>query len=88
MPLYFIKYDLHRERSYQPLYDELSGLGAKRVLDSVWCLTHRNATAIGLRDHLMQLIDSNDRLIVSKVVDWASSNALSTPNDLEVRATA
>ena len=39
-------------------------------------------TAAQLRDHLKQYIDSNDRLLVTEMGDWATYNALVKINDI------
>lgn len=78
--LYFVEYDLRKVRNYQPLYDALIKLGAKRMLESSWCLRHTNTSAVRLRDYLWQFMDADDGLVVSKVSDWASYNLLCDPN--------
>lgn len=79
--LYFIDYDLRKQRNYQPLYDELKRLKAVRMLESLWCL-HSTANAVALRDHLTQFIDADDGLSVSQVADWATRGIANTPNKL------
>lgn len=81
MALYFVNYDLRKQRNYQDLYVALTGIGAKRVLESVWVLTHNNSSCTVIRDHLRQHIDADDGLVVSQVSDWASYKPLSAiPN--------
>lgn len=83
MALYFVEYDLRAPgRNYQPLYDSLEALGAKRILESLWGLSHANTTCVLLRDHLKPKIDSNDRLIVAKVSDWASLRSMTDINKI------
>lgn len=77
MALYFIDYDLRKQRNYQDLYAALSALGAKRVLESLWALTYNNSSCVLIRDHLMQHIDADDGLVVTQVSDWASYKPLS-----------
>ena len=75
--------NLHNQKDYQKLYDELNCLKAKSVLESTWCLIQEgNKTAKQIRDHLQRFIDSDDALMVSEVNNWASYNAINTPNDL------
>ncbi len=83
MSLYFLSYDLRKQRNYQPLYDELAKFNAKRVLESLWCFKRFNTTAAALRDHFRQFIDQDDGLVVAEVTDWATRNTLGTPNDLK-----
>lgn len=81
MNLYFLDYDLRKEKDYQSLYDELEKFNAKRILESCWCFKSE-ATAVQLREHFKNFIDSNDGLIISQVSKWASYNVEKTPNDL------
>jgi len=74
--LYFIDYDLRKQRNYQDLYKALQSLGAVRILESLWALTHDNSSCALIRDHLMQYIDQDDGLVVSRVADWASYKPL------------
>lgn len=82
MALYFLTYDLRKERDYQPLYDELENFNAIRILESTWCFKRTNTDSAGLRDYFKKYIDSNDGLMVSNVNGLASSNTDGTPKDL------
>ena len=83
MKLFIISYDLHNQKDYQKLYDELNCLKAKSVLESTWCLIlEDNKTAKQIRDHLIRFIGSDDALMVSEVNTWASYNTINTPKDL------
>jgi hypothetical protein len=82
MALYFLDYDLRKQRNYQPLYDELAKFNALRLLESSWCFKRINTTTKDLRDHFKQFIDSDDGLWVAEVTDWATWRALKTPNNL------
>lgn len=78
---YSVSYDLREpRRDYQSLYNELIRLNAKRVLESEWVLRHNKTSASSLRDHLMRYIDTNDRLLVLIIQDWASYNAMADIN--------
>lgn len=79
MALFFLEYDLRKQRNYQPLYDELARFNAVRMLESSWSFQRINTTATGLRDHFKQFIDADDGLIISEVTDWASYRVLKTP---------
>jgi CRISPR associated protein Cas2 len=83
MALYFISYDLRKNRDYQKLYDALKAFKAVRILESQWCFNRINTSAAGLRDHFKQFIDSDDGLSVAEVTDWATWNTLGTPDDLK-----
>lgn len=77
MALYFVDYDLRKQRNYQDLYDALDALGAKRVLESLWALSHNNSSCARIRDHLRLHIDADDGLVVTQIADWASYKTLS-----------
>ena len=83
MALYFISYDLRKERDYQKLYDELNKFDAVRILESTWCFKRLNTNAEGLRNHFGQFIDSDDGIVVSEVTDWATKNTNGNPNQLK-----
>jgi len=82
MSLYFLSYDLRKERDYKKLYDELEDFNAVRILESQWCFRRTNTSAKGLRDHFKQFIDNDDGIILSEVTDWASRKTDGTPKDL------
>lgn len=82
MALYFLDYDLRKQRNYQTLYDELARCKAVRLLESSWCFNAFNTNAVGLRDHFKRFIDSDDGLWVAEVTDWATYKTLSTPKAL------
>lgn len=79
MALYFVDYDLRKQRDYQKLYDALNALTSVRVLESLWAFNHGNISCSQVRDHSKQFIDSDDRLVVSQVTDWATYGALKSP---------
>ena len=83
MALFFLNYDLRKQRNYQPLYDELAKLNAVRILESMWCFNRVNTSSAKLRDYFKQFIDADDGLCVSEVADWATFNALGNPNQLK-----
>ena len=83
MALYFITYDLRKERDYQKMYDELEKFDAVQVLESTWCFKRVNTSAAGLRDHFKQFIDTDDGLLVNEFVDWATWNTNGTPDNTE-----
>lgn len=83
MALYFLEYDLRKQRDYKTLYEELARFNAVRVLESLWCFNRINTNAVGLRDYFMKLIDGDDGIMVSEVSDWACSKAKSSPSDLK-----
>lgn len=82
MALFFLDYDLRKQRNYQGLYDELTRFKAVRMLESSWCFNRVNTSATDLRDHFKQFIDADDGLWVAEVTDWATYKVLKTPNAL------
>ncbi|WP_234775342.1 hypothetical protein [Paraburkholderia tropica] len=82
MALYFLDYDLRKQRDYQPLYDELARFKAVRMLESSWCFNRVNTSAAGLRDHFKQFIHADDGLLVAEVTDWATYKVLKSPSAL------
>ena len=80
MALYFLDYDLRRQRNFQALYDELARFNAVRMLESSWCFNRINTSAVNLRDHFKKFIDSDDGLVVGEVTNWATYKVLKTPN--------
>jgi hypothetical protein len=76
MKVYLISYDLDKPgQNYEQLIARLKAHGAFRVLMSQWALG-TNWNAKQLRDDLAPYIDSNDRLLVTQVTDWASWNIM------------
>lgn len=82
MALYFLTYDLRKQKNYQVLYDELKKFNAVRILESTWCFKRINTNSEGLRDYFKNYIDSDDGIIVSEISDWASSRTDGNPNQL------
>jgi len=83
MALYFLSYDLRKQRDYQKLYDELNSFKAISVLESLWCFNRINTSAKDLSTYFRTFVDSDDGLIVMECTNWASYNTNSTPNDLK-----
>jgi hypothetical protein len=83
MALYFLDYDLRKQRDYQKLYGALEKFRAVRILESLWCFNRVSTSPVDLRDYFRQFIDSDDGLCVSEVVGWATWGALRTPSDLK-----
>lgn len=83
MALFFLSYDLRKQRNYQNLYDELAKFGAVHILESTWCFNRVNTNCVNLRDYFKRYIDANDGICVTEVADWATFNTLGTPQDLK-----
>ena len=82
MSLYFVTYELRKDRDYDEIIGELEKFNATRVLNSHWCLKKENTTAKELVNYFRKYIDSDDAIIVSKSMDWVSLRTKSTPNDI------
>lgn len=82
MSLYFISYDLNKQKNYQKLYAELDSFKAVRIVDSTWCFKRVNTNSQSLRDYFKAFIDKDDSIIISEVTDWASFNTVGNPNQL------
>lgn len=65
MASYIVSYDLQTPgRNYEALYQALRSYTRwARVNNSVWAIV-TESTAVQVRDHLLQFIDSNDRIFV------------------------
>lgn len=81
MALYFVSYDLRKDRDYDDLYDLLGTLNAKKVLESTYCF-NADKTAKELREQFREHIDADDGVCVNEVTSWATFGTHNTPNDL------
>lgn len=82
MAVYFICYDLVKDKDYTKLTDELENMGAFRVILSDWCVELDNTTCKEIKTHLLDYIDEDDRLLVVKkgsAPAWSTHNALHNP---------
>ena len=76
MKRFLVSYDLLRPgQNYQALQNALVALRAQRALLSLWVLSG-DYKASALRDHLLQYIDKNDRVIVTEMGDWATYGSM------------
>ncbi|MYA00896.1 MAG: SinR family protein [Chloroflexi bacterium] len=81
--VYLISYDLVLPgQNYQALYDVLEGWGAKRALQSTWVVRLNNTSSAAIRDELMKHIDTNDRLLVDTLGQWASFSLMVDLNQI------
>ena len=66
MKCYLISYDLRRDRNYDELYDTLKSYPKwARIVESTWAVV-TSKTAVQIRDHLMRVLDDDDRVFVVK----------------------
>lgn len=68
MNSYLISYDLMNPgKDYSDLYERIKSYQAwAHVLESVW-VVKSSSSAVQIRDNLMQVMDSNDKLFVAKL---------------------
>lgn len=84
MTIFFVSYDLRKQRNYQTLYDELNRLKGIRVLESVWSLKLPDTnTCVSVRDHLKKFIDGDDGIIVTKISAYACSRVDNNPHSFD-----
>jgi len=78
---YMISYDLMTPgKDYEPLWKALAALGAVRVLQSQWLVSHANSTPVVLANYALKHMDANDRIFVSEVPDsYAYRSLLADP---------
>lgn len=66
MACYIISYDLRKNRNYEPLYEAIRSYpNSAKITESTWAIVTSNS-AVQVRDRLMRIIDSDDRLFVVK----------------------
>lgn len=67
MSIYVLSYDLIRDKNYNKIIKELERLKCFRVLYSVW-LCDLNNTPNKVLDHFKEFIDSDDAILIAKVL--------------------
>ena len=66
MKCYIISYDLRRNRNYDALYDAIKSYPKwARIVESTWAVV-TSKSAVQIRDHLIQVLDDDDRVFVVK----------------------
>lgn len=80
MASFIITYDLVNGRDYESIYTAIKSLGRwARVTESVWVITS-DEDCISIRDKLLQHMDDDDRLFVTKsssVAAWKNTRCSS-----------
>ncbi len=74
MAHFIISYDLHNQRTYEPVWKVLEDWGAVRVLESLWLVTI-DKTSAQVRDTIKTAADDDDSIVVIELKsnsDWAS----------------
>lgn len=77
MATYFICYDLVKDSDYGELIDALKQEGAEKIILSDWKLKAYNTSCTELAKKFRKHIDSDDRLLVIKAVNYDGFNLLS-----------
>lgn len=84
MALYLISYDIINKDAfeYQPLWDKLKEMGAKKILYSEWVVVGEVSTAAEIYDTLAPLTTENDRLLVQEITKDATWDKLLIADDV------
>ena len=66
MACYIISYDLRKNRDYNSLHKAIKSYSKwARITESTWAVV-TNKSAVEIRDHLISVMDGDDRLFVVK----------------------
>lgn len=66
MKCYIISYDLRNTRNYDDLYEAIRSYPRwAHIVESTWAVVTSN-TAVQIRDHLIGVLDEDDRVFVVK----------------------
>lgn len=81
---YLVTYDLNTPgKNYYSLINKIKSYSYAKVCESTWII-RSNSNAVQLRDELRHLLDSNDRLFVSKLTGEAAwYNCIDTDNNIK-----
>ena len=76
MSVYQIDYDLQQPgQEYEDLYDAIQNLGnCVHILESTWFLDASGYTTNDIRDKLDSYVDSNDKILVTRVKEYWAAN--------------
>ena len=78
MAYFMINYDLEKNKDYKKLITELERLGAAKAALSSWFVELNNTTA-EVRNHLSDLVDDDDILIVTAFTTKPRYTRMKTP---------
>ncbi len=80
---YLISYDLMKPgQNHDRINERLEGLGAVKVLRTVWVIERYGTTVEKLRGMIDDCIDLNDRLLIARFNDVNSYRTLTRIDDL------
>jgi hypothetical protein len=81
MACYIVPYDLRKQRNYDELYEAIKSYGTwAHILESTWAV-ETTKSAVEVRDHLLEFIDSDDGLFVIKSGKEAAWQGVICKND-------
>lgn len=81
MNRFLVSYDLLKQgQDYSKLISEIERLGGVKILYSEWVLKS-TWSAVQVRDHLQQFIDTNDMLLVVALTGEAAWTSLMVSSD-------
>ncbi|RKR02586.1 hypothetical protein C7446_2304 [Kushneria sinocarnis] len=77
MPVYIVSYDLNKYKDYQRLYAAIKTYTYyDSELESFWFIDSYKS-AVEIRNHLQQYVDSDDELFVGELVsNWGATNTM------------
>ena len=76
MGIYQIDYDLRKQRNYESLYERIKSYpNWCHPLESTWVI-RANHTATQIRDHLLQAMDKDHGLLVTRLTGEAAWHGL------------
>lgn len=80
MKVYQVSYDLRKQRNYEALYERIKRYeGWCHALESSWVIA-TNQSASQIRDNLMQVLDQDDGLLVTRLKGEAAWHGLGQGN--------
>lgn len=71
MSVYQISYDLRKQRNYDALYERIKRYDWCHALESNWVIVS-NQSATQIRDHLLEVMDQDDGLLVTRLQSEAA----------------
>lgn len=81
MAVYFIEYDLRKNKDYDAISGAIEELGGIRHLRSSWSVKNDSMSAEQLANYLLSFMDVDDGIVVSEVLTWAQYGLEATPHD-------
>lgn len=79
MALYFLSFELKRNKNNKKLREELHKHSAQKILTSLWSLETNDSNVLGLVDRFSSCIHKGDRLLVTESKGWAGVQPILPP---------